>query len=398
MRCRPSKTKLQRVFSSRLKWDLRPNSLSLVLEQKRRSGALILDLTESNPTKAGLDYPDHAILDPLIDPASLKYEPSPAGLPIAREAVARYYAERHAAVHPSQILLTASTSEAYSYLFKLLTDPGDEIVVPQPSYPLYDFLAGMELVNIRHYPLRYDGVWHIDFSALEGVITPKTKAMVVVNPNNPTGSFLKRGEADQLQQVAARRGLAILSDEVFSDYGFGDDPGRILTLAGESPVLTFCMSGLSKVAALPQMKLAWIAASGPGHQAAQERLEWIADTYLSVATPVQVALPRILDVSCGVREQVRNRTAANLKLLREQTTALPASILNFEGGWYAILRAPATRSEEQWVTSLLRDQDVLVQPGYFYDFESEAFLVLSLLTEPHTFREGVRRIVEAVLS
>ena len=169
MRCRPPKTKLQRVFSSRLKWDLRPNSLSLVLEQKRRSGALILDLTESNPTKAGLDYPDHAILDPLIDSASLKYEPSPAGLSSAREAVARYYAERHAAVHPSQILLTASTSEAYSYLFKLLTDPGDEIVVPQPSYPLYDFLAGMELVNIRHYPLRYDGVWHIDFSALEGV-------------------------------------------------------------------------------------------------------------------------------------------------------------------------------------------------------------------------------------
>jgi aspartate/methionine/tyrosine aminotransferase len=370
----------------------------VLLAEKRRSGEAILDLTESNPTRAGIAYPDRAIMESLTDPVSLRYEPSPEGLPSAREAVATYYAERCASVDPAQILLTASTSEAYSYLFKLLTNPGDEVLVPRPSYPLYEFLAGLEFVNIRQYPLRYDGVWHIDFDALERAVNPRAKAIVVVNPNNPTGSFLKRSEAERLQKLAARHGLAILSDEVFSDYAFSDDPSRIRTLHGADLALTFGMSGLSKIAGLPQMKLGWIAASGPGFGAALERLHWIADTYLSVATPIQVALPRILELSSGIRSQIQIRTAANLALLREHTAGSPASLLHVEGGWYAILQVPSTRSEEEWSTGLLGASSVLVQPGFFYDFESEAFLVLSLLTEPATFAEGVHRISHALLS
>ena len=386
------------MYSSRLKWDLRPNPLSVLLAEKRRSSEAILDLTESNPTRAGIAYPDRAIMESLTDPVSLRYEPSPEGLLSARQAVATYYADRCVLVDPSQILLTASTSEAYSYLFKLLTNPGDEVLVPRPSYPLYEFLAGLEFVNIRQYPLRYDGVWHIDFDALEKAVTPRAKAIVVVNPNNPTGSFLKRGEAERLQELAARHGLAILSDEVFSDYAFSDDPSRMRTLYGADLALTFCMSGLSKIAGLPQMKLGWIAASGPGSGTALERLHWIADTYLSVATPIQVALPRILELSSGIRSQIQNRTTANLAVLREETAGSPASVLHVEGGWYAILQVPSTRSEEEWSTGLLRACNVLVQPGFFYDFESEAFLVLSLLTEPAAFAEGVHRISHALLS
>jgi alanine-synthesizing transaminase len=296
-------------------------------------------------------------------------------------------------VDPSQVLLTASTSDAYSYLFKLLTEPGDGILVPRPSYPLYEFLAGLEYVNIRSYPLRYDGIWHIDFDVLEKAITRRTKAIVVVNPNNPTGSFLKLGEADRLRAFALKYDLALLSDEVFSDYGFQDDPGRASTLSGLGEALTFCMGGLSKAAGLPQMKLGWIVASGLGHDAALKGLEWIADTYLSVATPVQLALPCLLDLSRGIRTQIQQRTAANLMMLHEQSAGSPANVLHIEGGWYAVLQVPSTQSEEQWAMQLLRDCNVLVQPGFFYDFESEAYLVLSLLTRPPIFREGVVRTI-----
>jgi alanine-synthesizing transaminase len=381
------------VFSSRLKWGQRPNPLSVLLEERRRSGAPVLDLTESNPTRAGFEYPLSEIMDALADPAALRYEPTPRGSPSAREAVSRYYADHGAEIAASRILLTASTSEAYAYLFKLLADPGDEVLAPQPSYPLFEFLAGLESVTIRPYPLRYDGVWHVDFDALERNVTPRTRALVVVNPNNPTGSFLKREEAERLDRFSARHGLAILSDEVFSDYGFGEDGARVATLAGSREALTFSMSGLSKIAGLPQMKLGWIVVSGPGHAVAMERLEWIADTYLSVATPVQAALPRLLDVSQTVRAQIRRRTVANLSWLRDRTAGSSANVLAIEGGWYAVLQIPRTRSEEDWVVAMLRECDVLVQPGFFYDFESEAFLVLSLLTEPATFAEGVRRIL-----
>ncbi len=381
------------VFSSRLKWGQRPNPLSILLEEKRRACAPLLDLTESNPTQAGFTYPHLEIMKALADPAALRYEPTPWGLLSARDAVSRYYGERGVEVPASLVLLTASTSEAYAYLFKLLADPGDEVLAPRPSYPLFEFLAGLESVAIRPYPLRYDGAWHVDFDALERAVTSRTRALVVVNPNNPTGSFLKREEAERLNHFTAAHGIAILSDEVFSDYGFGEDPARVATLAGNHTALTFSMSGLSKIAGLPQMKLGWIAVSGPRHASAMEKLEWIADTYLSVATPVQAAFPRLLEASQTVQAQIRQRTAVNLAGLRDRTAGSSANVLGVEGGWYAVLQVPRSRSEEEWVITLLREHDVLVQPGFFYDFESEAFLVLSLLTEPAAFAEGVRRIL-----
>ena len=376
-----------RVFSSRLKWDSHPNPLSTLLAEKRRNGAAILDLTESNPTRAGLHYPGDELLRALADPRALRYDPDPRGLLSAREAVSDYYAQRGVEVPASRILLTASTSEAYSYLFKLLADPGDEILVPRPSYPLFDYLAAMESVCVRQYPLRYDGVWHIDFPALASAITPRTRAIVVVNPNNPTGSYLKRAEWERLQTF----GLPILSDEVFSDFAFSTRPrAHPHARRATSNVLTFSMSGLSKIAGLPQMKLGWIAAGGPDHPAALEGLEWIADTFLSVSTPVQWALPRILAASGIVQEQIRGQTRANLEHLRERSRAAgsPCRCLPVEGGWYAVLEVPRIRSEEDWVLHLLAEKDVLVQPGFFYDFESEAFLVLSLLTPPAVFAEG----------
>jgi len=382
---------MMRVFSSRLQWDSQPNTLSILLAEKRRSGAVILDLTESNPTRAGFNYPGEELLAALADSRGLLYNPDPHGLLAAREAVVEYYAQRGVDVPASRILLTASTSEAYSYLFKLLANPGDEILVPRPSYPLFDYLAAMESVCVRQYPLDYDGVWHIDFDALASAITPRTRAIVVVNPNNPTGSYLKRAEWERLQTF----GLPILSDEVFSDFAFAPDSARVATLTGASDdALTFSMSGLSKIAGLPQMKLGWIVAGGPDHAAALAGLEWIADTFLSVATPVQWALPRILAASGAVQEQIRRRTRGNLLHVVENAAGSACRCLHVEGGWYAILQVPRIRSEEEWAISLLADSDVLVQPGYFYDFEEEALLVLSLLTPPAIFAEGLRRILD----
>jgi alanine-synthesizing transaminase len=387
------------VFTSRQKWDQPTNLLSQLRAEKRRAGVRVLDLTESNPTQAGFDYPAE-IFSALANQASRRYDPDPRGLASAREAVSGYYAERDVEIPASRILLTASTSEAYSYLFKLLANPGDEILVPRPSYPLFDFLAGLECVRVVQYPLRYDGAWHVDFDALERAVTERTRAVVVVNPNNPTGSFLKPAEALRLEHFAASRDLAILSDEVFADYGNGEVSGIVATLADQDSrtALTFSMSGLSKIAGLPQMKLGWIVASGPQHERALDRLEWIADTFLSVATPVQAALPLLLELSIEIRAQIWERTDANLALLRARTRSSTANVLTVEGGWYAILQVPRTRPEEQYVIELLRDHDVLVQPGFFYDFESEAFLVVSLLTEPAAFEEGVRRIMSYILA
>lgn len=372
------------MFSSRLDWPVQTNRLSALLKTKPR----VLDLTQSNPTHAGIEYPAKEILDALADPRAIRYDPEPRGLLTAREAVSRYYGD----VPASRILLTASTSEAYAYLFKLLCDPGDEILSPRPSYPLFEFLAGLESVRVVQYPLRYDGMWHIDFGALERAITPRTRAIVVVNPNNPTGSFLKHDEWLRLEQL----GIPILSDEVFADYGFSPDPSRVSSLTRAKNVLTLSMSGLSKIAALPQVKLGWIAASGPGHEAALERLELIADTYLSVATPVQLALPRLLALSVATREQIVARTRRNLAFLRDATHNSAAQPLKVEGGWYAIVQMPRTRSEEDWTIALLDRRDVLVHPGFYFDFESEAFLVLSLLTSPDVFEEGVRRMLEEI--
>lgn len=385
------------MFSSRLAWDLRPNRLSALVEVKRRAGATILDLTESNPTRAGFSYPAEEILEALADARSMLYEPAPAGAWQARQAVAGYYAARGQAIEPDQVLLTASTSEAYAHLFKLLADPGDEVLAPRPSYPLFEFLAGLESVRVAGYPLVYHDGWWLDTEALARGVTERTRAVIVVHPNNPTGSFLKRDELERLVPLCAGRNLAIISDEVFRDYVLGPDPRRVATLAGVDEVLTFTLSGLSKIAGLPQMKLGWIVVGGPPGARAQalERLELIADTYLSVGTAVQHALPRLLATGAAVQQQIAARVRGNLDFLQTTIGNVSAcGVLEVEGGWYATLRVPRTRSEEEWALELLGQDHVLVQPGFFYDFESEAFLVLSLLTPVETFREGVRRLGE----
>ncbi len=370
-----------------------------LLRAKRQAGAAILDLTESNPTHAGLAYPSENILRSLAGLGTLVYDPDPAGLPTARQAVSQYYAARGLDVSSGRILLTASTSEAYAYLFKLLADPGDDVLVPRPSYPLFEFLAALESVSVVQYPLVCHGAWSIDFAALCAAVTGRTRAVILVNPNNPTGSYLKRDELDELLSLAREFQLAIISDEVFADYAFAPDPRRVLHLVGVEDVLTFSLSGLSKVAGLPQLKLGWIVVSGPEPRRveARERLEWIADTYLSVSTPVQQAAPALLEAGGAVRQQIAARTAANRAFL--ETALGPDSacaMLPLEGGWYATLRMPRVRREEEWALALLEHDNVLVQPGFFYDFETEAFLVLSLLTRPADFQEGVRRLLARV--
>jgi hypothetical protein len=381
------------MFSSRLNWSSPHNPLAKLLSAKRAAGAAILDLTESNPTNAGFAYPEDRILKALADPRSLCYEPTPAGLLAARSAVSGYYS---GLVDTGRILLTASTSEAYALLFKLLADPGDEVLVPRPSYPLFDFLAALESIHVVEYPLVYHGGWSIDFEALTRKITPRTRAIVVVNPNNPTGSYLKKSELAQLIDVCRDHDLAILSDEVFCDYTLTDDPRRVTSLVDVDQVLTFSLSGLSKLVGLPQLKLGWIVSSGPAETRREslERLELIADTYLSVATPVQWATPSLLALRETMQAQILERVRANLAFLRSQITSdSPWRVLPPEGGWYAVIQAPRIHTEEEWVLILLGEDNMLVQPGYFFDFETEAFLVASLLTPAPAFQEGVRRIL-----
>lgn len=383
------------MFSKRFHWDMRPNRLAETLARKRQHGAPILDLTESNPTRAGLAYPAE-IVEAFADPRILLYDPVPAGAEEARRAVADHYAAHGETISPERVLLTASTSEAYAYLFKLLADPGGEVLVPRPSYPLFEFLADMESVAARQYPLVYHGGWAIDLEALQEAVTERTRAIVLVNPNNPTGSYVKQAELEVLVKLSAARRIPLVADEVFADYALGADDERVATLVGVEGCLAFSMSGLSKVAGLPQMKLGWVVASGPEQlrEEALRKLEWIADTYLSVSTPVQCAAARLLDAGAAVARQIRERTAANLAWARDALAGSAASILAVEGGWYCTVQMPRIRSEEEWALELLERCGVLVQPGYFYDFETEAFLVVSLLTEPTTLREGITRLRE----
>jgi aspartate/methionine/tyrosine aminotransferase len=381
------------LFSSRLQWDLAPNRISRLLDEQRSAGAQILDLTESNPTAAGFDYPSDEVLAALADPRSLRYEPAAAGLPAARAAVSDYYS---GSVTPDRILLTASTSEAYAFVFKLLADPGDEVLVPRPSYPLFDYLAALDSVRVVHYPLAYHGSWNIDFDALASSVTSRSRAIVLVNPNNPTGSFLKQSELSPLLALCREHNLALISDEVFADYVLNAQAPLVRSLTGIDEVLTFCLSGLSKVVGLPQMKLGWIVAGGPAGQRAKaiERLELIADSYLSVSALVQWAAPTLLGLRGELQRQILGRVRANRDFLVGQIGDFsPWKLLDTEGGWYAILEAPRIQSEEDWVLHLLREQNVLVQPGFFFDFEREAFLVISLLTPEGVFRAGTGRIL-----
>lgn len=384
------------MFSSRFRWNLHPNRLTLAVEARRRAGAEILNLTESNPTRAGFDYSPE-ITRALAADDALIYDPAPAGSAVAREAVAAYYGARGVAAPPHRMLLTASTSEAYAYLFKLLADPGDHVLVPRPSYPLFEFLAIMESVEARPYRLAYDGGWSIDFDALAAALGPRTRAVVLVNPNNPTGSFVTRSELERLAELCAPRGIALISDEVFSDYAFAPSAARVDTLIGFEGCLSFSLSGLSKVVGLPQMKLGWIVVNGPEAQTreALEKLEWIADTFLSVGAPVQCAAAKLLSAGEQVRRQIRERTAGNLSFAREALAGSAGEVLAVEGGWSIVVRVPRIRSEEEWALELLA-RGVLVQPGFFYDFETEAFLVVSLLAAPEAFREGMVRLIAAL--
>jgi alanine-synthesizing transaminase len=388
------------VFSARTQWNLTANRLSQLLERKRWHGEIVLDLTESNPTRAGL-VAAADLLAPLSAEAASAYEPAPLGLPAARAAVAAEFAGRGLEVSEDRVVLTAGTSESYAFLFKLLCDPGDVVLVPRPSYPLFEFLARLESVGVATYPLVHDGEWHVDPTALRSALDeqPRARAICVVHPNNPTGSFVKRQEAVALQALAAQRGVAIVSDEVFADYALVDDPRRFPSFAGEMPVLAFTLGGLSKSCGLPQMKLGWIVVSGPpdARREALARLEVIADTYLSVSTPVQLAAPSWLARRAELTRPIAARIASNLATLRELLLEAPlATLLGVEGGWYAVLRVPATRSEEELVVAMLERHGVLVHPGFFFDFAREAYLVLSLLPRSGVFREGAARLLRAL--
>jgi alanine-synthesizing transaminase len=381
-------------FSSRTHWDMDETPLTQALRARPVAGLPILDLTASNPTRCGFDYDQAAILAPLASPQALVYDPDPRGLLSARAAVAEYYAQAGAILSPRQIFLTTSTSEAYSFLFRLLCDPGEEVLIAQPSYPLFDFLAQLDDVHLVPWPLFHDHGWHLDLEAIRQRITPRTKAIVLVHPNNPTGHFTKSHERRELEALCAENNLALIVDEVFLDYPF---PGHeALSFAtGPHPALTFVLSGLSKIAALPQMKAAWIAATGPEPALTQslDRLEVIADTFLSMNAPIQHALPHWLGARAHLQSQIAARTQANLKMLDEilahQTLI---SRLEVEAGWYAILRVPALEPDEHLAVRLIRDHGVSVHPGYFFGFPNQGWMVVSLLTPQQDFSPGITSI------
>ena len=394
------------MFSNRTSWKLTPNAFTIAQQQALREGKEIFDLTISNPTRGGFDYDPDAILAALRNPKSLDYDPHPKGLRRAREAVARYYlcgsdtpvrggvgtiAEMW--LDAESIVLTTSTSEGYSYVFRLLCNPNDEVLVPKPSYPLFDFLADLEDVKLVPYPLIYDHGWQVDFHTLEQAITLKTRAIVLVHPNNPTGSYVKGDERARLNRLCHEHELALIVDEVFLDYALGP---RQPTFATNTEALTFTLSGLSKISALPQMKLAWIVVSGPEGIAAEamHRLEVISDTYLSQNAPVQQAAETLLEQRKKIQPQLMSRIEANVREFDRQLAGQKSCArLEIEGGWYAVLRVPVTRSDEDLAIELLTRQSVLVHPGHFYDFPQDGYVVLSLVTPPITFREGISRIL-----
>jgi aspartate/methionine/tyrosine aminotransferase len=385
------------MFSQRTNWKLSRNRLTEALEQVRAAGRRILDLTLSNPTAAGLVYDEAQILRALASPHAMQYEPQPKGLPAARTAVAAYYQSAHgiADLDPERVIVTTSTSEGYSFVFRLLCNPGDELLVPKPSYPLFEFLADLQDVKLEPYPLLYDHGWQMDFPSLEKALTERTRGVVVVHPNNPTGSYVKPQERKLLNRFCRERGLAVLADEVFLDYGLVGSPHQ--SFASNRDVLTFALSGVSKISALPQMKVAWIVTSGPRAEveAALERLEVIADTFLSTNAPVQWATPALLEQRESLQRQLLERVKANLAELDRQLAGQAAcERLIVEAGWYAVLRVPVTGTDEEVAVELLREKSVLVHPGHFYDFPEDGYLVLSLITATSEFSEGLRRILE----
>lgn len=383
-------------FSRRSRVAGEPNALTRARAAREARDLPVLRLDCSNPSEVGLGFTHEELAEHLGALSASHYQPLPFGLTAARSAVAREFAQAGFSLPIEQIMLTASTSEAYGFLFKLLCDPGDSVLVPTPSYPLFDMLSTLENVELIPYALAYDGEWHLDMDEIRAALRPNTRAILVVNPNNPTGSYLKRDELVELASL----GLPILSDEVFSAYAHREDTRRAHSaLLAADKALVFCMGGLSKSLLLPQLKLAWTTIAGPdAHivQEACERLTHIADTYLSVATPVQLALPSLLAQGPHIREKTHTRVLRNLRAVKSACVDSAVSVLDTEGGWYAILRLPAIYDDEQWALMLLEQDGVWVQPGFYYDLTQGAHLVLSLISEEDVFDEGVRRLLTRV--
>jgi alanine-synthesizing transaminase len=387
------------MFSYRTNWPLTRNRFTLALDELRASGVPLLDLTASNPTQCGFHYDSTAILSAFQNPAALSYDPQPKGTLAARQEVARYYLDDHqTTIDPESLFLTTSTSEAYSYTFRLLCNPGDELLLPKPSYPLFEFLAGLQDVHLIPYSLAYAHGWFIDFQSLENAVTPRTRAILLVHPNNPTGSYVHPEELVRLNALCRKHNLALIVDEVFLDFPFDSPPCE--TFAANTEALTFTLSGLSKISALPQMKIAWLAVTGPAAQVrpAMDRLEIIADTYLSLSAPTQVALPTLLAQRHSLRPQLLARIRENRAHLETQFRTHPAcELLHADAGWYAILRyspnSSTHKTGEDLAIHLLRHHHVLLHPGHFYDFPSTNHLVLSLITPTPDFREGVQKLL-----
>lgn len=383
------------MFAARTNWNLKPNRLADALERHKSSGRPLLDLSASNPTECGFKYDTAAIMRALCAPGSLQYHPDPRGLKSARQAVCDYYAAHGERVAIEDMLLTASTSEAYSFVFRLLCNSGDELLIPTPSYPLFDFLADVNDVKLVRYPLFYDHGWHIDMHALKQAVTPRTRGVIVVHPNNPTGHFTKHEEMTELGRICSAGQMAIIADEVFLDFSLAEAPK---SFASNQETLTFTMSGISKISGLPQMKFAWLAVSGPEDvkREALARLEMIADTYLSLNAPIQLAVPVLLQGRSAFQGQLMSRVRKNLAELDSQlANKSQLNRLAVEGGWYAVLRIPATQPDEELAIELLEKHNVYLHPGHFYDFSRDGYLVVSLITPELDFSEGVRRVFSA---
>ncbi|HSY51498.1 MAG TPA: pyridoxal phosphate-dependent aminotransferase [Thermoanaerobaculia bacterium] len=369
------------MFSKRAHWDAAINRLTLARQAYRGQ---LLDLTNANPTKASLPYPLDELSEVMARAAKAPYDPQPLGLGRAREAVAQ-----ELACDAADVVITASTSEAYSFLFKLLCDPGDAVLTARPSYPLLEHLAALELIELHYFALEFHRRWEIDPARVRSAMCGRTRAVLVVNPNNPTGSYVTSSEQDAM----ARLGLPVISDEVFHPFAFRDRSPSFV----RDDVLTFTLGGLSKSAGLPHYKLGWIRMSGPGKASAIDALELIADNFLSVATPVQVALPELLAIAPRIRDDIRQRTSSNLQMLEAMLGGYPAArLLPVEGGWSAVIRVPRLDSDEGLALRLIEEHGVVIHPGYFFDFESEGHVVVSLLTEPHIFEEGIRLLVSSL--